>query len=186
MTQHYKGVSGHCWCCTVLKWQGNIDRYVNHAHDLGFSEEAIGKSLNKMAAKMKTSGRWSEAAKALRIAGAPPVALIEAHTKAGEWMNAVEVAEHSKDMSSVKSLVVDRAQTILKEFAARSEQFHSHAKRLEVVRGIKKERINNVRDGIETGGDLEVTHENEDRIVWYCESLGGRFVFGSRKHVQHS
>ncbi|KAK6058872.1 hypothetical protein COOONC_03540, partial [Cooperia oncophora] len=31
----------------------------------------------------------------------------------------------------------------------------SHAKRLEVVRGIKKERINNVRDGIETGGDLE-------------------------------
>ncbi|KAK6017162.1 hypothetical protein OSTOST_17349 [Ostertagia ostertagi] len=140
----------------------NVDRYISRAHDLGISDELIEKSLNKMAAKLKTSGRWSEAAKALRVARASSGLLIEAYSKAGEWMNAVEVAERSKEMSAVKDLLVDRAHAMLKEFAVRAEQFHSHTKRLEVVRGIKRERIINVKDGIENGGDLEVTQYAKD------------------------
>ncbi|XGW20038.1 hypothetical protein V3C99_003672 [Haemonchus contortus] len=140
-----------------LEMMGNIDRFVSRAHRLGISEELIEKSLNKIALKLKAAGRWTEAAKALRMMKSSPEQLIEAYLKAGEWMNTVEAAESSGDMSSVKSLLVDRAHTILKETATRSEQFQNYAKRLEVVRGIKKDRIANLKDGIETGADLEAS-----------------------------
>ncbi|KAK5983142.1 hypothetical protein GCK32_001347 [Trichostrongylus colubriformis] len=146
----------HC-----LEMSGNIDRYHSQARILEIPDEQIGRTLNKMAAKLKISGRWSEAAKALKIANASPESLIEAYAKAAEWTSAVDVAERLKDTSSVKSLLVDRAHTILKEISTRLEQLGSHTKRLEIVRGMKKERIINVKDGIETGGDLEIDRKKQ-------------------------
>ncbi|VDO61893.1 unnamed protein product [Haemonchus placei] len=169
----YEKAGEHGKVLRCLEMMGNIDRFVSRAHHLGISEELIEKSLNKMAIKLKATGRWSEAAKALRMMKASPEQMIEAYSKAGEWMNTVEAAKSSggigyspvilvrvsvnSDMLSVKSLLVDRAHAILKETTTRSEQFQNYTKRLEVVRGIKKDRIANLKDGIETGADLEAS-----------------------------
>ncbi|KHJ85295.1 hypothetical protein OESDEN_14982 [Oesophagostomum dentatum] len=53
---------------------------------------------------------------------APTVSICEAYAKAGQWMDAVECRRDAKDCSLLRDLLKQRAQNILDEVAAKSEE----------------------------------------------------------------
>ncbi|KAJ1350615.1 hypothetical protein KIN20_006444 [Parelaphostrongylus tenuis] len=133
----------------------NFERYVSRARILRRSDEVINATLMKMATVLKASGRWGEVAKTLEIVKAPAASIIEAYSKAGQWLNTIDAAERSEDLSLVRDVLIGRAKGLFEDVGAKSEEFHRYTKRLALVRYIKKENFMRIKDGIECGKDFE-------------------------------
>ncbi|WKX92800.1 hypothetical protein Q1695_010665 [Nippostrongylus brasiliensis] len=138
-----------------LELSRNVDRYVSMARFHCLQEDVVAASLKKMAVMLKGSGNLLEAAKALEIAKASAVSIVEAYAGAGQWLKVVQTAECGKEVSLARRLLVERANVILGEITAKAEVFTKHLYRLEVVRGIKKECIAKMKKGTDPMEDLE-------------------------------
>ncbi|KAK6727300.1 hypothetical protein RB195_005166 [Necator americanus] len=138
-----------------LEMSRDVNQYVHRARATNVPKDEFKSTLNRIGAVLKGSGRWTEAAKALEFAEAPVPSVCEAYAKAGEWISAAECAKRGEGYNMVTDLVKQRAQGILDEITAKSEEIERYAKRLEVVRSLKEERISRIKDGLESGRDLE-------------------------------
>ncbi|KHJ79892.1 hypothetical protein OESDEN_20447 [Oesophagostomum dentatum] len=105
-----------------LEMSRDVNQFVSRARALEIPKEELSSALNRMAIVLKNSGRFAEAAKALEIADAPTVSICEAYAKAGQWMDAVECRRDAKDCSLLRDLLKQRAQNVLDEVAAKSEE----------------------------------------------------------------
>ncbi|RCN39189.1 hypothetical protein ANCCAN_14883 [Ancylostoma caninum] len=135
----------------------DINHYVSRALAEGIPKDEFKSALTRMSAALKSSGRWADAAKALEFADAPVVSICDAYAKAALWMNAVDCLRRAEGINCkfVKDLLKQRAQGILDDVVRKSEEIERYARRLEVVRSIKEERITKIKEGVESGKDLE-------------------------------
>ncbi|EYB95240.1 hypothetical protein Y032_0162g3422 [Ancylostoma ceylanicum] len=140
-----------------LEMSRDIDQYVSRARAEDISKDEFKSTLTRMSAALKGSGRWADAAKALELAEAPVVSICDAYAKAALWMSAVDCSRRAEanNCNFVEDLLRQRAQGILDDVVRKSEEIERYAKRLELVRSIKEERITKIKDGVESGKDLE-------------------------------
>ncbi|CAJ0593837.1 unnamed protein product [Cylicocyclus nassatus] len=138
-----------------LEMARDVSQYISRARAFDIPKEEFNSALSKMAAVLKSSGRYAEAAKALEHAEASAVAIGEAYAKAGQWLDAVNCTRGAKDSNLIGELLKQRAQSILDELTTKAEEVERYTKRLEVVRSIKEERILKIKEGVESGRDLE-------------------------------
>ncbi|CAJ0571172.1 unnamed protein product, partial [Mesorhabditis spiculigera] len=118
--------------------------YYRVAKLVGRSEDDIKAVLRKMCALLKSTSSWEKLVECLVLTDSSVSTICEALVEAGRWEEALDKAHvDEKAFQSTRKADTQRAKV------------EKHVERLKIVRTIKERRLVNLKEGLETGRDLE-------------------------------
>ncbi|CAI4226142.1 unnamed protein product [Auanema sp. JU1783] len=138
-------------CCISVGSLPALQRIFKKA---GLSVEEEKNQLKKLVLMLKQKSRFADAAVVYELMGAHNDA-IAMHIAAGHWNYASNVHYFDEVEDIVNQEALNHVETIVREIISYESDFARFVKRLEVVRETKEKLLQNLKDGIETGRDLE-------------------------------
>ncbi|CAJ0578191.1 unnamed protein product, partial [Mesorhabditis spiculigera] len=130
--------------------------YYRVAKLVGRSEDDIKTVLRKMSALLKSTASWEKLVECLELTDSSVSTICEALVEAGRWEEALDKAlVDEKAFQSTRVRLLDRAELLRGKADTQRAEVEKHAERLKIVRTIKERRLVNLKEGLETGRDLE-------------------------------